>query len=57
MDGAPRRREKRVGVGGGWELTSKNKTGAQKTMYLIKLIAAFKFYLKFQLAHNIILDI
>lgn len=37
MDGAPRGRERRVGFGGGWELTSQNKTGeAQKTKYLIK---------------------
>lgn len=54
MDGAPRGRERRVGVGGGWELTSQNKAGeAQETKYLIKLIASFTFHFKLQLAYNI----
>lgn len=53
-----RERERQVGDGGGWELTSQNKIGeAKKTMYLIKLIASFKVYSKLQLAYSIILDI
>lgn len=55
MDGAPRGRERSVGFGGGWELTSQNKTGeAQKTKYLIKLRVSFKFQFKLQLTYNII---